>query len=267
MKIRNESAVSPVIAVMLMLVVTIIIAAVVSAFAGGLTGGHQKAPQLTMDVHISNNGYWSGSAFSARVTGVESAIPTSDLEITTHWVHTNRSDGIRTEGGEIVVPGQNNTFLHWSPWRGASNMGDYYGVAPWGYGMGVGDQEASAGTGSGQGYQPTNFFGNYSLAVGTVMWAEPFGANTRPTAGGYSGVAYDIGYGVGGHPFSYTYGDSRSCNGGDCAHLYQGVNTDGLMAVLGQNWSVLRAGDIVTVGITHIPSGATIWQKDVTVED
>ena len=35
----DERAVSPVVGVMLMLVVTIIIAAVVSAFAGGMTGG------------------------------------------------------------------------------------------------------------------------------------------------------------------------------------------------------------------------------------
>ena len=38
---------------MLMLVVTIIIAAVVSAFAGGLVGGQQKAPSLTMDIKIT----------------------------------------------------------------------------------------------------------------------------------------------------------------------------------------------------------------------
>lgn len=39
-----EDAVSPVIGILLMLVVTIIIAAVVSGFAGGLTGGQDKAP-------------------------------------------------------------------------------------------------------------------------------------------------------------------------------------------------------------------------------
>ena len=48
MKPMNESAVSPVIGVMLMLVVTIIIAAVVSAFAGGLTGTETKPPQATI---------------------------------------------------------------------------------------------------------------------------------------------------------------------------------------------------------------------------
>ncbi len=45
---QNDEAVSPVIGVMLMLVVTIIIAAVVSAFAGGLTGDQQKTPQVSL---------------------------------------------------------------------------------------------------------------------------------------------------------------------------------------------------------------------------
>jgi FlaG/FlaF family flagellin (archaellin) len=48
MRIEQESAVSPVVGVMLMLVVTIIIAAVVSGFAGGLASGTSKAPQATL---------------------------------------------------------------------------------------------------------------------------------------------------------------------------------------------------------------------------
>lgn len=48
MRIEKESAVSPVVGVMLMLVVTIIIAAVVSGFAGGLASGTSKAPQATL---------------------------------------------------------------------------------------------------------------------------------------------------------------------------------------------------------------------------
>lgn len=47
-RIKMEDAVSPVVGVMLMLVVTIIIAAVVSGFAGGLVGDNQKAPQASI---------------------------------------------------------------------------------------------------------------------------------------------------------------------------------------------------------------------------
>lgn len=45
---KKDEAVSPVVGVMLMLVVTIIIAAVVSGFAGGLSGENQKAPQASI---------------------------------------------------------------------------------------------------------------------------------------------------------------------------------------------------------------------------
>jgi hypothetical protein len=47
---NNEEAVSPVVGVMLMLVVTIIIAAVVSGFAGGLVGGTKMAPQASIAI-------------------------------------------------------------------------------------------------------------------------------------------------------------------------------------------------------------------------
>jgi FlaG/FlaF family flagellin (archaellin) len=50
---RTESAVSPVVGVMLMLVVTIIIAAIVSAFSGGLVSGVNKPPQATISGKFS----------------------------------------------------------------------------------------------------------------------------------------------------------------------------------------------------------------------
>jgi len=52
-QIKNEQAVSPVIAIMLMLVVTIIIAAVVSSFAGGLSKSQDRISQMTLDGEYS----------------------------------------------------------------------------------------------------------------------------------------------------------------------------------------------------------------------
>jgi len=54
---KKEDAVSPVIGVMLMLVVTIVIAAVVAAFAGGLGGDVEMAPTaaLNIDVYAGEN--------------------------------------------------------------------------------------------------------------------------------------------------------------------------------------------------------------------
>ncbi|MDD2474182.1 MULTISPECIES: type IV pilin N-terminal domain-containing protein [unclassified Methanoculleus] len=46
----KDNAVSPVVGVMLMLVVTIIIAALVSSFSGSITSGQKQAPSLTFEV-------------------------------------------------------------------------------------------------------------------------------------------------------------------------------------------------------------------------
>lgn len=53
----HDDAVSPVVGVMLMLVVTIIIAAVVSAFAGGLAETEHKAPQMTLGAEAHEMDY------------------------------------------------------------------------------------------------------------------------------------------------------------------------------------------------------------------
>jgi len=303
MKRSNEMAVSPVVGVMLLLIVTIIIAAIVSGFSGGLMDSTGKAPELMMDVHIKNNGYWSGSEFSARVTGVDKAIPTKDLKIVTSWSHEDYVDG-RSSGGATILPNEPNMHLVWSPFNHINYQDQYFWVAPYGYGIGVGDKEGAAGTGSGQGYHLEQHYGNYSLTVGTVMWAEPFGADTRPTAGAYTGVAQDlVGYGINGSRWSYSYcnatddwGGSKNCKDGVC---YWGSNVelvfnppdengldgrmnqfippaasdyhdlpsyDSITAVLGKGWENLRAGDIVTVSVVHIPTGKTIWENDVVVE-
>ena len=53
---KKEDAVSPVIGVMLMLVVTIVIAAVVAAFAGGLGSDVEMAPTAALDIDVYSNG-------------------------------------------------------------------------------------------------------------------------------------------------------------------------------------------------------------------
>jgi FlaG/FlaF family flagellin (archaellin) len=55
--VQNQDAVSPVVGVMLMLVVTVIIAAIVSAFAGGLAETEQKAPQITLTAEANADEY------------------------------------------------------------------------------------------------------------------------------------------------------------------------------------------------------------------
>jgi len=52
---EKEDAVSPVVGIMLMLVVTIIIAAIVSGFAGGLASDAKKTPQITIKAEYSQS--------------------------------------------------------------------------------------------------------------------------------------------------------------------------------------------------------------------
>ena len=59
-KSNKEDAVSPVIGVMLMLVITVVIAAVVTTFASGMTTDVEKSPSTVLDVTIDTdwtNGY------------------------------------------------------------------------------------------------------------------------------------------------------------------------------------------------------------------
>lgn len=70
-----EEAVSPVVGVMLMLVVTIIIAAVVSGFAGGMIDSHSVAPQATIKGSFSLT-----DGLAIRHTGGD-PLPMHDLNI------------------------------------------------------------------------------------------------------------------------------------------------------------------------------------------
>lgn len=282
-KQSHEHAVSPVVGVMLMLVVVIIIAAVVSGFSGGLIGNTKKAPTLSMDVHISNNGYWPGTHFSATVTGVERGVSTKDLKLVTSYSLTN-SAGKHITGGAIMLPGVNNTHMHLSPGQGCGSEGDYFAIAPIGFGTGIGDKGGSSGSKQGISKSGTSnaYFGNYDLTVGTTMWAQPYGETARPTGGGYTSTSYNVGFGVNGSQWSYKTGTGTG-NSSYCAqYIAPTVNSlptdtalgdysvgtfDTMTAVLGMNWTYLRAGDSVKVTMIHIPSGKTIWEKDVIVED
>ena len=80
---EKDDAVSPVVGVMLMLVVTIIIAAVVAAFASGVAGDTEKVPSVMLKVSIDTswtNGWGKdGAIFITNVNG--ETIDTSKMEV------------------------------------------------------------------------------------------------------------------------------------------------------------------------------------------
>jgi FlaG/FlaF family flagellin (archaellin) len=92
-KRTSEHAVSPVVGVMLMLVVTIIIAAVVSAFAGGLSSGTEKAPQASLSVvFMEDDGGMGADHVESKMVFEHmsgDSIPTRDISIVTYYTHPN----------------------------------------------------------------------------------------------------------------------------------------------------------------------------------
>ena len=284
----DNSAVSPVVGVMLMLVVTIIIAAVVSGFAGGIMSGTEKAPQLSMDVDLVNTGYWQSSYFKAVVTGVSEPIDTSDLKIVTSWAKKIAGKD-PLEGGAEILPGKLNFKVYYKV-CGWSGTDTWRSVCPQGYGPGVGlngtefsnfwpweiigssvksctmDDVWSGKLGN------YSWFGNYKLQAGTTMFARPFGGSFGGQSTGSS--SYTVGYGVeadetqgnvGGGQYYYSYGSDTSGHGSATFEEYP-ESVDQMMAVFGNNWNLLRAGDTVNIKIIHTPSSKVIWQKDIVVE-
>ena len=145
-----EHAVSPVVGVMLMLVVTIIIAAVVSAFAGGMGSGTQTVPSAAIAVKIDTSAS-DGMEGTTKVISFEmlsgDSIPTKDLQIITYFTnetghvyktsHTASSDGFDLYG------------------YGTSNARLPY----------LSDMSAVGSAGN----NPKADFGNYTLSTGDIM--------------------------------------------------------------------------------------------------
>ena len=97
MQKKSDDAVSPVIGVMLMLVVTIVIAGVIAAFGTGMTTDMEPAPNVVLDVEIINydmmldgGAYGTLSGPDFRITHVSGdTLDTGDIELRFSW--TNRT--------------------------------------------------------------------------------------------------------------------------------------------------------------------------------
>jgi len=86
-KYQNDSAVSPVVGIMLMLMVTLILAAIISGFTGGIAKSQQKPPQLVFDASFVNSGGGeAGASFlDIRIISVSEGISSKDLKFQTEW--------------------------------------------------------------------------------------------------------------------------------------------------------------------------------------
>jgi hypothetical protein len=183
-KNMNNEAVSPVVGVMLMLVVTIIVAAVVSAFAGGMTGDEQAAPAASLDVKIYSlenfgempgygDGYYCPGMTIEHLSG--DVLPTKDLQIITYF--TNASSGELVKGGldgEVAVTGDDAWYWSSTKYIGILFLNDDNRFA-------TTMQDSNAGN--------SNWFGNVSATFrpGDILcsphsWAGSYNDNTGPDA-------------------------------------------------------------------------------------
>jgi archaeal type IV pilus assembly protein PilA len=233
-KKRIDSAVSPVIGVLLMLVVTIIIAAVVSGFAGGLAAGQSKPPVATLDVqiHASENagayppygsGYYIPTMVIKHLSG--DSIATKNTKIVTFF--KNESDGKVYQGelsGEVAIPGNND----WNSYDSATYISPLY----------INDNTRFPDVTSTTTTGLKSWFGNASaiLRSGDIL----------VTSHGYCG----------------NYNDNV---GPDAPHVNVGLNN-----LTGLNCTDpvtgFTTGAQITVKVIDIPSGKAIFDKEVTIQ-
>jgi len=233
-KILSDHAVSPVVGVMLMLVVTIIIAAVVSAFAGGMASGKEKAPQVSLDCRItSGDSMMTGTAgpvFVMKHMGGD-PVNTKNVKLVTSWVNATgiynvqstvapswNSTDKETYYSKGAVTGESNYTLsslntHYSAWGGEV----YYNV-PY---LVIAGQTPSTG----DEFKDTPlWFGNYVFKAGDVIKAD-----TDNTVGG-------------------------------------SVAGQNLATPIIKYGELLARNDIVNIKLIDLKSGTTIYDKNVNVE-
>ena len=107
---RKEDAVSPVIGVMLMLVVTIVIAAVVAAFAGGLATETEATPITVLDVDVHTGKVVLRSLSGDNLQKDETALKVQSLDGTKTYKSVSQIDtsGYFKPGEKITLEGMDS---------------------------------------------------------------------------------------------------------------------------------------------------------------
>ncbi len=157
MEMTKEDAVSPVVGVMLMLVVTIIIAAVVSGFAGGLASGTKAAPSASIETKIAIGQDDGMGGTTTRMTFEMlsgDSIPTKDLQIVTYFTNSTG-------------------YVYKTSHTASSPLFAPYGTATVTRLPFLNDMSKTGGSGYGAAH-----FGNFTWTTGDIMTT----GNTRSTA-------------------------------------------------------------------------------------
>ena len=138
---KSDDAVSPVIGVMLMLVVTVVIAAAVTIFATGVVGETEVAPVAALDVKILSSvealeGMNGPELFITHLSG--DSVDTKDIELRFSWTHdgcshysTYSAEGFKKEVGNYNARKQalyvKSTMSHERTEYGSGALDHYFG--------------------------------------------------------------------------------------------------------------------------------------------
>lgn len=290
LKRNYDEAVSPVVGVMLMLVVTIIIAAVVSGFAGGLINSQEATPSANFDVSLTDD------SISLKVQSISEDISSKDLVI----VLSNATQTRKLVPGANTAPFGFN-IVEWEEVKGFHDDA-------------IAGDDVSA-TQAGNVTNSKQWFGNYTLTTGSRMSAsgDAFDSAVAGIEGipdGFTKSTYTKSefYGLTADMWMSVFGDTLTNVdlGSDSNVLKINSNaqitsltlqtyfdskgyldvdntpTENLWAEASDtNWHFgqtivygdgfgsisLSPGDRVTVTIVYNPSGQTLFMKTVTVEE
>ena len=235
---EKESAVSPVVGVMLMLVVTIIIAAVVAAFAGGMANTTESVPNAVLDVHIYS---------AANVGGTMSKTYAPDFTID----HLS-GDALNTADLKLSFAWTNGDKNYASSYTGPLGNADFSAFTYYGGGdaaLFVNDMTLASGTAG---------FGNATLVTGAHMQT---GANN---------LYQDWGGALTVHKGSVFMdelfdSDNKISETGDYTRLANGTGASAATTDEGI-MKLLPKGTAVHVTIIHTPSNKAVFDKEVMVE-
>ena len=224
---ERESAVSPVVGVMLMLVVTIIIAATVSAFAGGLVGTTEKTPQAAFDarINVAHQTYGFDGAFTITHLGGD-PIDTARTKLITSWTNRTTKEVYFRETTALPVSKTPQDYHHGyvNLSLADANVNNTNAIYQEPYLVIPGDMPAD-----GSGDEASLWFGNFILHPGDAMTVK--GSITVTTYGWYN--------------------------------TEENYEKNSVI----KNAMMLTDRDVVNVKLIDIPTGNVIFEKDVYVTE
>lgn len=227
MQKKSDDAVSPVVGVMLMIVITVVIAAVITTFATGVTSDAEAAPVAVLDVEIYE--YYQALDSSggpdfhiSHISG--DPIDTKDITIQLSWEHNGKSyfSTYSADSFKDIHP----TGVDGG--GGDSRMQPMYVKTPV-----TGDMRKEYGTGSFYDY----YFGDVILESGMRLTAtaDYLTDNQKNTQSDYMDIIFNNGV------------------------------TDGLDSTYGI-MAEMPKDTAVQVTILHVPSNKAVYDKEVVVQ-